>query len=73
MSMFTLVKMPHCWKSRQGSIMVSVSELVGEVFQWNPENIQSQLPLEISHLLSFTLALNGVSDYLVPKNSSKGW
>ena len=48
-----------------------LSDIVCEVFQWNQENIQSQLPVSVSGLLSFTLALNGVGDFLVP-NSYKG-
>lgn len=41
-------------------------EYVHEVFQWNDDNIKSQLPIQQCSLLVFTLAIHGVGDFLLP-------
>ncbi|XP_060554230.1 trafficking protein particle complex subunit 9-like [Ruditapes philippinarum] len=44
-------------------------DYVCDVFKWNKENIDSQLPLQVSQLLCFNLAINAVGEFLL---SSKG-
>lgn len=76
-SMECQVQIKSCGKHLVDLVSVTLEstkeskDLVGEVFQWNHENIQSQLPLQVSSLLSFTLALNGVGDFLVPRHSTR--
>ena len=42
------------------------TEYVREVFQYNSDNIQSQLPLPGGGVLCFNLALCAVGDFLYP-------
>ncbi|WAR17216.1 TPPC9-like protein [Mya arenaria] len=50
---------------------VLYTDYVCEVFQWNNENIQSQLPISPSGVLCFNMALQGVGDFLLHKTEIK--
>lgn len=71
------IQLKNCGKHAVDLVSVTLEstkeskDLVGQVFQWNHENIESQLPFPISGQLSFTLALNGVGDFMVSKDSNR--
>ncbi|KAH3712347.1 hypothetical protein DPMN_072044, partial [Dreissena polymorpha] len=41
-------------------------DYVNEVYMWNSENVQSQLPIPPSGVLCFTMVLQGIGDFLIP-------
>ncbi|KAL3887835.1 hypothetical protein ACJMK2_000227, partial [Sinanodonta woodiana] len=50
--------------------VLSILDLVQEVCRWSPENIASQLPLVPGKLISFTLCLEGVGEFISFKSNS---
>ncbi|XP_052763797.1 trafficking protein particle complex subunit 9-like [Mya arenaria] len=64
-------KLPVEWVNVTLESMKDAKDYVCEVFQWNNENIQSQLPISPSGVLCFNMALQGVGDFLLHKTEIK--